>query len=184
MKYSNPVKQVHVWKHCIPLVIILILGFVLYRPNKTISNVPTLEDSIIINPVHFDSTLDRIDSEIVDSKYMYEINESKDLFAKIPFIHPWIKNWTFEHYFNQYRLTYHKNNITLSITFGKGEDLVRYEKGLQVSMIEEIPVTITYYDDYYQAYFTNQDYFYYVISYGIEKSSFVQLLKQMLGGIK
>ncbi len=184
MKYPNPVKRVHVWKHCIPLAIILILGFVLYRPNKTIPNVPILEDSIIINQVHLDSTLDRTDSQLEDYFKMCEINKEKDLLSKIPLIHPWIKDWTFEHYFNQYRLTYHKNNIILRVTFGKGEDLVRYEKDLQTSMIEEIPVTITHHDDYYQAYFTNQNYFYHVTSYGIEGSSFVQLLKQVLGGIK
>lgn len=184
MKYPNPVKQVHVWKHCIPFVIILILGFVLYRPNKTIPNVPTLEDSIIINQVHFDSILDRTDFQLKDYFKMCEINEKKDLLTKIPLIHPWIKDWTLEYYFDQYRLTYHKNNITLSVTIAKvDENLVRYERDLQVSMIQEIPVTIIYYDDYYQASFTNQDYFYYVISYGIEESSFVQLLKQMLGEI-
>lgn len=186
MKYPKPRKQVYVWKYCLPLVMILLLGTLFYQSKKpSISNVFTKEDSIIINQVHFNSSLNRIDCQLEDCFKMCEINKKKDLLTKIPLVRPWIKDWIFEYYFHQYKLTYHKNDITLNITIVKeDENLVRYEKDLQVSMIAEIPVTISYYDDYYQASFINQGYFYYVISNGIEESTFVQSLKQMIGEIK
>ncbi len=186
MKYPKPRKQVYVWKYCLPLVMILLLGTLFYQPKKpSIPNVFTKEDSIIINHTYLDDTFDRTYLKLEDCFIMCEINKKKDLLTKIPLIHPWIKDWILEYYFHRYRLTYHKNDRTLSVTIAKvEEDLVRYEKSLQVSMIEEIPVTITYYGDSYQASFTDQDYSYYVIGYGIEESSFVKILKQMIGGIK
>lgn len=186
MQYPKPRKQVHVWKYCLPLVMILLIGTMFYPPKKpSLPNVLVKEDSIIINHTYLDDTFDRTYLNLKDCFIMCEINKKKDLLTKIPLIHSWIKDWTLEYYFHRYRLTYHKNDITLSVTIAKAEeDLVRYEKNLQVSMIEEIPVTISYYGDSYQASFTNQDYFYYVIGYGIEESSFVQIVKQMIGGMK
>lgn len=183
MKYPKRMPRIHVWKYCIPVVIVLILGIVVYPSNKfSVPNTLAVEDLVVINQVHLDGIMDRTDSTL---KYMYEIEKLINLFDQIPFMSMILKHWTLEHYLNRYVLTYKKNNITLMITIAKMDaNMVKYERNLQVSMIEEIPVTIINYDDYYQAHFEHKDYFYYIISHNIEESSFTQLLKQMIHYLK
>lgn len=182
MKYKKRIRRVRIWKYCLPIVIVFILAMVLYQPNEiSIPNTLAIEDSIVMNSIPLDYYMDRTVSTLKDSKYMYEIEKLINLFDQIPFMSTIMKHWTLEHYLNQYVLTYKKNNITLMITIAKMDDhLILGEKDLQISMIEEIPVTIMHYDDYYQVYFDHQGYFYYIISHNIEESSFIQLLKQII----
>ncbi len=183
MKYPNRIKQVHYWKYCISLMAFLLLGIAFDKTKESpIPNTLKLEDSIVINSLH-DSTMDKTDSIL---RYLTTMNETEkqiNLFDKIPLMSTFLKHWVLEYHSNQWNLTYHENTSILAITIIKeNERIIKYE--LQKSMIKEVPVTIEGYEDYYRATFHDKDYFYHVIGYHMEESTFIELLRQMIGGIK
>ncbi len=172
-------------KYCIPFMAILLFSIPYYKLNEnTPLNTLATEDSITINTIYRDSTLDKAESS-KDYIRMCEINKTENLLDMIPFLSAVTPHWILNYKEKEFTLFYH-NHITLSISIGKEQSnwvIENFEK-IDTSTISEIPIVINHFSDYYQAYFSYQEKYYFLRSFDIDENKFISIVKQFLNELQ